>query len=133
MPYRKGVANYWRDFKHRYRLTGSRCNNCGEVYYPPKKICKKCGQETEEYVFSGNGEIVSYTIIRSSPSGFEKSSPYVLALIKLEEGPALTGMVVDGSEENVKVGSKVKPVFRKISENGRRDIIHYGLKFKVVE
>ncbi len=128
MPYRKSVANVWRDTEARYQLIGTKCEKCGELYFPPKIICKKCGGETVKFRFSGNGKIISYTTVHSPPAGFQKL--YSLAIIKLEEGPTVLGMLTDTSVP--KIGAKVKPVFRKISEDGKSGIIRYGIKFEVI-
>lgn len=128
MPYRKSVANVWRDKETRYRLMGSKCEKCGELYYPPRTLCKQCGERTTEFKFSGKGEIVSYTTVHSPPSGFQK--PYSLAIIKLEEGPTVLGMLTNTSIP--KIGARVVPVFRKISEYGKGNVIRYGIKFEVL-
>ena len=94
---------------------------------------------------SGKGKIVSYTIIHDGPEVFKTQIPYVMAIIELDEGPRVTAQIVEaslpddgteGSEQNQKhpelaIGSPVASVFRKISEDGKSGIIHYGYKFKL--
>jgi uncharacterized OB-fold protein len=96
----------------------------------------------------GNGTIVSYTVVHDSSENFKTLIPYVLAIIELDEGPRITAQIVNvpvsqnGSEEQTEgqsqvpnelaIGSKVSSVFRKISEDGKSGIIHYGYKFKLV-
>ncbi|MBI2075695.1 MAG: Zn-ribbon domain-containing OB-fold protein [Candidatus Aenigmarchaeota archaeon] len=130
MPHRSSVPMSWRLSKHRYGLVGSRCPGCSALFFPPRAICKSCGAEkTESFRFSGNGVIVSYTTIYAAPEGFEKSTPYNIGLVKLDEGPVITTQVVD---KNVSVGSRVRVVFRKISEGGKSGLINYGFKFELV-
>jgi len=128
MPYRKGVASVWRDAESRYRLIGTKCEKCGELYFPPRVLCKKCGEKTVKFKFSGRGEIISYTTVHSPPAGFQK--PYSLAIIRLEEGPIVLGMLTGTNPP--KIGAKVIPAFRKISEDGKSGVIRYGIKFEVV-
>jgi len=59
--------------------------------------------------------------------------PYVLALVKTVEGPVLTGQVVDTAPEAVAIGLKVRATFRKLREEGKAGVIHYGYKFAPVE
>jgi uncharacterized OB-fold protein len=50
----------------------------------------------------------------------------------LDEGPKLTGQVVASADE-VKIGMRVRPVFRILGKEGERGIIYYGTKFIPVE
>ena len=60
-------------------------------------------------------------------------------IIKLEQLDIETGKSVDFDKvlltadgENIKIGSLVKAVFRKIQEHGEQGVVHYGYKFKLV-
>jgi hypothetical protein len=55
--------------------------------------------------------------------------PYVMALVTTTEGPILTGQVVDVTPEEVHIGLKVRATFRKLREEGKAGVIHYGYKF----
>ena len=131
MPHRSGVPLEWRLKKGRYDLIGSSCKECKELQFPGRTICN-CGSETEEYMFSGKGTIVTYTIISSAPAGFEEYSPYVVAIIKLEEGPTISTQIVNSPEE-IEVGKQVVSVFRKLNEDGSSGILYYGTKFEVLD
>ncbi len=76
--------------------------------------------------------MVTYTVIRSASEQFENITPYVLAIIQLDEGPRLTSQVVAKPEE-VAVGTRVKAVFRRIMTDGDSGVIHYGTKFVPVK
>jgi len=83
-----------------------------------------------ELYFSGLGEVYSFTTIHSAPEGFEEFVPYVVALVKLEEGVMITSQLTDVSPDEVYIGLKVEMVTRKLSEQGERGIINYGYKFR---
>ena len=131
MPHKSAVPLEWRLKKSRYNMIGSKCPKTQELYFPPRKI-SKIGEETEDYKFSGRGEIVSYTSITSPPAGFEEYSPYVVAIIKLEEGVMLSAQIINPIEE-IAIGKKVLPVFRKLNEDGESGLIRYGIKFEIVD
>ena len=134
MTHTSSVALYWRLQKQKYTLTGTRCSTCGSVYFPPKSFCPKCRRKgnIEEFKFSGKGKIVSYTIVRVPPEGFEKYAPYAVAIIELDEGTRITGQIVDDIND-VETGKRVETVFRRISEDGDSGLIHYGLKWKIIK
>lgn len=129
------VPRFWRNTRARYNLIASYCKNCSEIFFPPRKLCPKCRRRgmLEDRKLSGRGEIYSFTVIRSPAEGFENLSPYVMALIKLEEGCMLTAQIADAEPEEVKIGDKVEVVFRKISETGKEGVINYGYKFRIVK
>ncbi len=128
------VPRFWRRQKERYNLIGVKCSKCSTLYFPPREICLKCrSSKFEPYKFKGTGEVVTHTTIRVAPLGFELQVPYVVAIIQLSEGPRLTAQVVDCNPEDAKIGSKVKMVFRKISEDGKSGAIYYGYKFKILK
>ncbi len=123
----------WRLAKHRYALTGNKCIKCGYLQMPPRPVCQECGgEDMEPFKFSGNGKVVSHTTIHAAPEGFERQSPYVIALIRLDEGPVISSQIV-GDHAAVEIDKPVVMVFRKISEDGRSGVINYGFKFEVVE
>ncbi len=72
--------------------------------------------------------MITYTTIYSATEDFERLTPYNLAIIQLDEGPKLTGQVVC-SPEDMKIGMRVRPVFRILGKEGERGIIYYGTKF----
>lgn len=85
----------------------------------------------EAFKFSGEGEVFSYTVVYAAPTGFEYQKPYVVAVVKLDEGTMCTAQVVDCESGEVKVGSRVEAVFRKIMADKDSGIIRYGYKFKL--
>jgi uncharacterized OB-fold protein len=129
------IARYWRETPQRYNLGGSRCRVCRTVYFPPRAVCPSCSTHRdslgnmEPYQLSGEGEVHSFTIVHDAAEGFEMHVPYVLALVRTREGPLLTGQVVDVDPEKVAIGLKVRATFRKLREEGKAGVIHYGYKF----
>ncbi|HJH29727.1 MAG TPA: Zn-ribbon domain-containing OB-fold protein [Methanosarcinaceae archaeon] len=124
------VPRFWRKQVNRYNLIGTHCKECDEYYYPPRNLCPTCRRdgELESYKFNGEGEIVTYTIIHTAAEGFEHQTPYALAIIKLDEGPRLTSQII-GKPEEMKIGMRVKSVFRKLGQDSDRGMIYYGTKF----
>ncbi|EQB69268.1 MAG: Zn-ribbon domain-containing OB-fold protein [Candidatus Thermoplasmatota archaeon] len=127
------LSRMWRESPNRYRLLGKKCGNCGRIYFPSRDICPVCHRDSigkmVDHELSGDGEIFSFTIVHEAPPAFSRQKPYVLALIKLDEGPMVTGQLVDVGNAEIKEGKRVRKVFRKIAEDGKSGIIYYGYKF----
>ena len=134
MVHKSSVPLYWRLQKSRYTLTGTRCATCETAFFPPKSFCPTCRRKGEirEFRFSGKGRILSHTTIRIPPGGFEMYTPYCVAIIELDEGARVSAQVI-GNPDEVRIGQKVRPVFRRLYEDGSSGLIQYGIKFELVD
>ena len=132
---RESIPLTWRRIPERYRMLGVKCVSCGSAYFPKRSICPSCRRKgkLEEVRFSGKGKVYSYTEVTSPPEGFEDQVPYVLAIIELDEGARLTGQIVDATNSDVKIGSRVEQVFRVIQRDDPEGLVHYGFKFRLVQ
>lgn len=124
------VVRSWRHVKERYNLIGTRCKTCGKVYFPSRTVCPDCRRkgELEEFQLSGKGKIYTYSIVYAPPKEFNKLTPYVIAIVELEEGPKVTAQV-DCDINKISIGIPVEAAFRRIKEDGKDGIISYGYKF----
>ncbi|MEM2138562.1 MAG: Zn-ribbon domain-containing OB-fold protein [Candidatus Woesearchaeota archaeon] len=136
------VPKIWRKIPEYYCLIGKKCKDCNELFFPSREVCQKCGSlNLLDYQFKGKGKIITFTIIRTNTeTELEKpfrKTPYVLAIIQLEEGPMLTAEITDLDYKDlnfkeVEIGKNVEFVFRKIVEVNEKSVIQYGYKFKLV-
>jgi uncharacterized OB-fold protein len=128
------IPRHWRLRKQRYALVGEVCPHCDKKIFPPRDICPDCGDEAKSlYSFSGRGHVYSFTKVYNAPTGFESSSPYTVAMIKLEEGPLVTAQLTDIGDNNIKIGTPVEMVTRRLKSDGdERGMIVYGYKFRPV-
>lgn len=130
--YRHGVLRplkAWRQKKERYRLVGSKCKDCGEVWWPGRKVCGNCNsQNLEDFEFSHQGVLFAQhhgQLAWYVPPvhGFEVyGDERVLAMIKLPEGNTYVGGtdVIDCDPDMLRGGIKMRLVLRKLrrEQNG---------------
>ena len=128
------IPRHWRLRKQRYGLVGEVCEHCDAKVFPPRDICPSCGEEAKTlYTFSGKGEVYSYTTVFDPPAGFEENAPYMVAMIKLEEGPLVTAQLTDLENKTVEIGMPVEMVTRKLrSATDERGMLVYGYKFRPI-
>jgi scaffold protein (connect acetoacetyl-CoA thiolase and HMG-CoA synthase) len=125
------IARNWRLQTQRYRLVGEVCNKCGVKIFPPRDICPECEAPAQEpFIFSGRGEVYSYSTIYNAPKGYEEFVPYTVALVRLEEGPLVAAQLTDVDADRLRIGMPVEMVTRKIQEEGAEGLIVYGYKFR---
>jgi uncharacterized OB-fold protein len=95
------------------KLLVKKCNDCGEYHHYPRPFCPFCFSEKVEWVEAkGTGEIYTYSVTRRGGP-----VPYCIGYVTLDEGPKMMTNIVDCDLDSVKVGQKVKVVFKK-TENG---------------
>jgi len=94
------------------KLMGSRCRSCGRLLVPPRPVCPSCyGTDMEWVELKGEGTVESFTVIHVAPPQFADEVPYVVALVKLDEGVKLPGRLTGVRPEEVKVGMRVRIEF----------------------
>lgn len=92
---------------------------------------KEVEVQREQFTFAGKGEVYSFTTLQETPEGFDEQAPYVLALVKLDEGPIITAQLTD-VDGPIAIGDKVEMVTRKLATEGTRGMIIYGYKFRKI-
>lgn len=85
---------------------GVRCLACGHPSSMRVPRCPRCGGETQEARFAGEGTIWATTTIHV-PSG-DREAPYTLAYVDLDDGPRLLAHVHDGPELHPAVAARVR-------------------------
>ena len=128
------LPRFWRKIKYRYNLVGTKCENCGRVFYPPRNLCPECRRKSSirEIELSNEGTVLSYSVVYEAPESFKLTKPYVVALIQLDDGVKILSQLACKPEE-VEIGMRVKAAFRKFGEEGESGIIYYGTKFVPAE
>jgi hypothetical protein len=126
------VPRYWRNEVPRYRLIGEECAACGKKYFPARPVCSCGSTGFKDYKLTETGEVVTWTVIKNAPIGFEKYTPYVVGLIELGDSVRLLSQIVDVAPEDVSAGMRVEACFRRIKEDGNSGILQYGYKFRPV-
>lgn len=88
-------------------------------------------RDKEKYKFLGKtGVIISLTKINNPPKGFGRLAYYAAIVGFKNKEKKTAALVLEGKK--ARIGAQVKAVIRRIGEPGPEDIIHYGIKFKVV-
>jgi uncharacterized protein len=74
------------------RLLGLKCKDCGFITTPPRLACRECGSLENEIVqLSGRGAIATFTSIHVGVESRKGKTPYLVAMVKLDEGPWIMG------------------------------------------
>ena len=87
-----------------------RCADCGQFHFYPRPACPGCGGANLAWAeASGKGEVYSYSTVHRAPSeAFKADVPYVVAIVKTDEGPHLLSRIVGVAPEAVKIGIRLR-------------------------
>ncbi len=103
----------WWEGCRKHELLLQRCVDCSEFQFYPRIVCTTCSGDKLEWVKAGGqGTILTFTIVRRPVSeAYAADVPYVVALIKLDEGPTMMSNVVQCDPETLQIGDPVQVVF----------------------
>ena len=92
------------------KIMATQCRVCGAKYFPPQAECSKClGSQIEWFELNPDGRLLTYTVVRYGPAGFENRSPYVIAIVELGDGLRMLGHLDHRiTEQEVRIGMKLK-------------------------
>lgn len=90
------------------------CTVDDSVWFPPSTNCPNCLSEDIEWrPVSGQGKLWSWVVIHQPYlAAFADETPYVVAAVKLDEGPVIMSTLVDIEVGDVTVDLPVTAEFR---------------------
>jgi len=102
-------------------LRFQKCNDCGNKMFPARLYCTNCMSQNVGWTrASGKGKIYSYSVAYEYPPARVAkflSTPYIIALVDLEEGVRMMTNIIDCKPEDVKIGMPVEVKFTDMGEN----------------
>ena len=107
---------FW-DATKRHELLMPRCKNCSNMFFYPREQCPNCYSDNTDWVpVTGMGRLYSYTVIYQPANPvFQTETPYIYAIVQLNEGPRFPTNLVDCDIDSVKIDMRVEVVFEDIT------------------
>jgi uncharacterized protein len=91
------TAHFW-DGTRTGELRLQRCDDCAEVYFPPRPFCPACAcRQVSVFVASGKATLYTYVINHRPHPAFD--GPYSIAVVELEEGPRMMTNIINVAQE----------------------------------
>ncbi|MGD8293605.1 MAG: Zn-ribbon domain-containing OB-fold protein [Desulfobacterales bacterium] len=93
------------------KVMGTRCKDCGLVFFPPRSDCYQClPGDMEWFEVSGKGRLITYSKLEYAPIGFQEDVPYCIALLDYGDYKVF-GRIDPGIEEkDISMGMEMKTV-----------------------
>ena len=114
-------APYWEGASDN-KLLLQRCSDCETLRFFPRYLCTECGSDNTGWVeAAGCGTVHSFTVVhRAAFPEFQERTPYVVALIDLEEGPRMMSNIVGADALGVAIGDAVTVEFEDRGDDGAK-------------
>ena len=111
-------------------IVWKKCKKCRKLQHPDHLRCIQCKNTTFDTVkSSGDCKLLTYTILNAPPSEYRDKKSYAIGVVKYSNGLKAIGQII--SSENLKIGMKLTPEFKKLTENLDGQKI-YGVIFKPI-
>jgi uncharacterized OB-fold protein len=110
------------------RFLASRCNDCGEHFYPRRSTCARAQCLSEDLVdleLEGRGTLYSYTFVHLPLFGstnVEHMQGYGVAQIDLPEGPRIQAPLA-GEQRDFRIGQALVAELDTLREHEGRDVV----------
>ena len=112
----RDTAFFWEGTA-REELRIQRCTSCQELRHPPGPACSRCQSLEWDFVVSaGRGAIYSF-VVHHHPPVPPHSTPFVVAVVELEEGTRLIGNVLDIEPADVEIGMPVQVHYQRVADD----------------
>ena len=103
---------FWNAAKEGKFLLRS-CDDCGKSHWYPRAVCPHClSEKTSWNEHPGGGTIYSVSVMARAPE------VYAVAYVTLDGGPTMMTNIVDCDFSTLKIGQKVKLVFKPTQGEG---------------
>lgn len=104
-------------------VSGTRCKDCGMVFFPPRADCYNClAGNMEWFDISGTGKLLTYSKLEYAPVGFDNDLPYTIALLDYGDYKIFGRLDSVLGDDEVSVGMEMKPVVNKLP-NGQLNYV----------
>ena len=103
---------YWNAAREG-RLLIRECRSCGTRHFMPRSACPHCWSDQLDWLESaGVGTVQSFSVVHRAPTpDFGAHTPYVIALVDLDEGPRMFANLLGADAQSVAIGDRVHVVF----------------------
>ncbi|MGQ9652823.1 MAG: Zn-ribbon domain-containing OB-fold protein [Thermodesulfobacteriota bacterium] len=100
------------------KLMIQKCTDCNKYIFYPRLVCPHCFSDNLGWVqASGRGTVYSYTVVQSNaPSPFLTDIPYVVAVIRLEEGVQMLSNIVGCDLDDLRCDMPVEVTFQRLTD-----------------
>lgn len=122
-------SRFYTELRDRKRILGSRCEECGKVYWPPRQTCGRCFSllgEDRLVEIGPLGTLETYTTVRYSEPVHPRKAPFVYGIVRLDGADTGTAHFIGEADPGeLRIGMRLEPVFEEDRKGNILDIRHF--------
>lgn len=121
------ASRFLVELRDHCRITGTRCPRCGRVLVPARGFCARCQVDTADWVEVGPaGTLRLFAVAHQARPYDPLPVPFAYGLIRLDDADVdLLHLVSGVPVETLRIGLRVRPVFRKDRTASILDIAYF--------
>jgi uncharacterized protein len=108
------------------KFLATKCEQCGEFFFPRRQVCAKClSERTTAVELDGRGTLYSYTFVHLPLFGstnLEHMDGYGVGQVDLPEGPRIQAPLA-GKKDQFQVGMALEAELDTLRDDGAREIV----------
>ena len=109
-------TNDFIDYLEDGKVMGTRCNDCGRSFFPPRADCAQClTSNMDWFEVSGPGRLVTYSRLQFAPVGFQEDVPYCIALLDYGDYKVFGRIAGNIPEEEIRIGMEMETTVNTLS------------------
>ncbi len=102
-------VNDFIDYLEEGKVMGSKCKECGLIFFPPRADCYQCfSSDMEWFEVTGNGKLMAYSKLKYAPIGFDGDLPYCIAVLDYTGYKIFGRIASDIPGDEIKLGMEMK-------------------------
>ena len=110
IPCREGLWSIAPSRDEKPQLIGSKCPECGEIFFPVNPVCVNCQNDKMDDIKLGRrGKVWIYsTVMLRPPRWYKGPVPFDLGYVELEEGIRIWTRLLGAEAGTFKIGQEVE-------------------------
>lgn len=121
VPFKEGL---FEDVDGEPALIGSKCQACGQVFFPSQPVCLNCTSPDMKPVhLSREGTLYTYTTVYMASEHFPP--PYTVGWIELPEGIRVFSQIRGWQEAPLKIGMKMQISIEPLWQDGDNEVVGF--------
>lgn len=108
-------VNDFVDHLEKGKVMGTRCKDCGLVFFPPRAHCHQClANSVEWFEVDGVAKLSTYSKLEYAPVGFGDDLPYSIAVLDYGDYKVFGRIASDIPDDEIEVGMEMKTVVNEL-------------------
>jgi uncharacterized OB-fold protein len=131
VPIKPGFFTVPDDPTEAPKFLATRCEDCGEYFFPRRQVCARClSERTANVELAGRGTLYSFTFVHLPLFGstnLAHMEGYGVGQVDLPEGPRIQAPLA-GKQDQLRVGMALEAELDTLRDDGASEIVIFRFR-----